>query len=282
MKSHNNHKILLIDDEESLKKENLTFDFATKDFENKYEKMNHLKEKIEQEVININNSYENVFNDISKSFELKHEQLYKEEKDLIENLQNEVTKIKEKLENFLSESNNIIRICDKINKGISKLEKNNNHYIIQNISYVSKINKIQKEIDDLNYESMINIKINFDEKNANVNYEKYVFNGIPIPSNILIDEITNSSFKANWKIEQNNEFKDKIKFRLEIKKENENFNKIYEGNQNSYSINGLLSNTSYEIRICSFYDNYNSPWGEIIKIKTKAMLNRKALGNLFG
>ena len=260
MKSHNNHKILLIDDEESLKKENLTFDFATKDFEKKYEKMNHLKEKIEQEIININNSYENIFNDISKSFELKHEQLYKEEKDLIENLQNEVTKIKEKLENFLSESNNIIRICDKINKGISKLEKNNNHYIIQNISYVSKINKIQKEIDDLNYESMINIKINFDEKNANVNYEKYAFNGIPIPSNILIDEITNSSFKAKWKIDQNNEFKDKIKFRLEIKKENENFNKIYEGNQNnqnSYSINGLLSNTSYEIRICSFYDNYN-------------------------
>ena len=84
MKSHNNHKILLIDDEESLTKENLTFDFATKDFEKKYEKMNHLKEKIEQEIININNSYENVFNDISKSFELKHEQLYKEEKDLIE------------------------------------------------------------------------------------------------------------------------------------------------------------------------------------------------------
>ena len=130
MKSHNNHKILLIDDEESLKKENLTFDFATKDFEKKYEKINHLKEKIEQEIININNSYENVFNDISKSFELKHEQLYKEEKDLIENLQNEVTKIKEKLENFLSESNNIIRICDKINKGISKLGKSNNHYII--------------------------------------------------------------------------------------------------------------------------------------------------------
>ena len=270
MKSHDTHKILLIDDEESLKKENLTFDFATKDFEMKCEKIKNLKEKIEQEIININNSYENAFNDISKSFELKHEQLYKEEKDLIENLQNEVTKIKEKLENYLSESNNIIRICDKINKGISKLEKNNNHNNIQNISYVSKINKIQKEMDDLNYESMVNIKINFDEKNANVNYEKYTFNGIPIPSNILIDEITTSSFKISWKIDQNIEYSDKIKFRLEIKKENEkeNFNKIYEGNQNNYSIKGLSQYTNYEIRICSFYDNYNSPWGEVKGIKT--------------
>ena len=125
MKSHNNHKILLIDDEESLKKENLTFDFATKDFEKKYEKINHLKEKIEQEIININNSYENVFNDISKSFELKHEQLYKEEKDLIENLQNEVTKIKEKLENFLFQNlkRTIIIILYKIYHMFLKLIK---------------------------------------------------------------------------------------------------------------------------------------------------------------
>ena len=60
--------------------------------------INNLKEKIEQELVNINNSYDTVFNNVSKSFELKHEKLYQEEKDLIETLQNEVTKIKEKLE----------------------------------------------------------------------------------------------------------------------------------------------------------------------------------------
>ena len=96
MKSHNNHKILLIDDEESLKKENLTLDITSKDFDIKYKKINNLKEKIEQEIININNTFDTVKNDICKSFELKHAKLYKEENDLIENLQNEVTKIKEK------------------------------------------------------------------------------------------------------------------------------------------------------------------------------------------
>ena len=47
---------------------------------------------------------------MTKSFEIKHEKLIKEENDLRENLQNEVTKVKEKLENFLSESNKLIKI----------------------------------------------------------------------------------------------------------------------------------------------------------------------------
>ena len=176
--------------------------------------------------------------------------------------------------------NNIIRSCDKINKGISKLPNKKKSNDIQNISYVYKFNKIKKEIDALSFESMGNIKIDFNEENSSVNYEKYYFNGIPIPSNIVTNDITNSSFKICWKIdENNNEIKDKIKYRLEIRKENQNFNKIYEGNQNNYTVNGLSSNTHYEIRICSFYDNYNSPWGETEKIRT---LSKKRLDNLFG
>ena len=69
---HNKHKIVLIDDEESLKKENITFDFAKTEFDKKKNTINNLKEKIEQEIININNSYDTIFNNISKSFELKH------------------------------------------------------------------------------------------------------------------------------------------------------------------------------------------------------------------
>jgi len=42
---------------------------------------------------------------------------------LKEKLQIEVTKVKEKLEIFLSNINNEIKISDKINKGIKNLEK---------------------------------------------------------------------------------------------------------------------------------------------------------------
>ena len=51
------------------------------------------------------------------------ENLKKEENDLRENLQKEVTKVKEKLELFLSQLNNIIKINDKINKSFEQLQK---------------------------------------------------------------------------------------------------------------------------------------------------------------
>ena len=279
LKSHNSHKILLIDDEESLKKENINFDESTKEFDTKFEKINNLKEKIEQEIININKSYDTTFNDITKSFEAKHAKLYKEENDLIEKLQNEVTKIKEKLENFLSESSNLIRTCEKIKKGISKLEKNEKPNKIQNISYISKIYKINKDIDALSYESMENMKMNFNEDKSTVNYEKYYFNNIPIPYNITINDITNSSFKISWEIDEDIEISDKIKFKIEVRKENENFNQVYKGNQNNFYLNELSSSTNYEIRICSCYDKYESPWGEISKIKTREASGKN---NLFG
>ena len=109
---HVSHKILLLDDEESLKSQNINFDLTLKDFVGNYEKIIKLKEKVEQEIIKINKSYDDVFSYLSKSFEAKHEKLYIEENNLKENLQNEVTIYKEKFENFLSK-------CSAIDKSKS-------------------------------------------------------------------------------------------------------------------------------------------------------------------
>ena len=53
-----------------------------------------------------------------------------------------------------------------------------------------------------------------------------------------------------------------------MRKENENFEKIYEGEKNNYTINNLISNTEYEFRICSFYNNSFGPFSKIQKVKT--------------
>ena len=159
------------------------------------------------------------------------------------------------------------------------MEKNEKPNKIQNISYISKIYKINKDIDALSYESMENMKMNFNENKSTVNYEKYYFNNIPIPYNITINDITNSSFKISWEIDEDIEISDKIKFKIEVRKENENFNQVYKGNQNNFCLDELSSSTNYEIRICSCYDKYESPWGEISKIKTREALG---INNLFG
>jgi len=146
------------------------------------------------------------------------------------------------------------------------------------LTYISKINKNEKEIKKLNDICMRNIKISFEEKENKVKYEEYFFNGIPSPKNIEFKDIDINSFKVLWKIEDINILnidKNKIKFKIGIRKENtdDNFNKIYEGNEMNYLINNLDSNTNYEIKICSVYNDINSIWSEIKKVKTNEYIS---------
>ena len=167
-----------ITDDESLKKENITILSSKVNFEKNYEKINALKELIEQEINKINNSYDKVYEEVSKSFEKKHEKLLKQENEIKEELQNKVTQIKEKLENFLTESNEVIRICDKINKGIKSMEKekDNEKNMIKVLSYISKMNDNKDEANSLLVSLMKNIEMNFQEEQTNIKYEGYYFN----------------------------------------------------------------------------------------------------------
>ena len=159
------------------------------------------------------------------SFKEKHEKLIIEENNLKEKLQNEVTKVKEKLEFFLSETNDIIKCNERINKGIKFFEKEIENNFIKNLSYVSKINKIQNKNKNLFDELMRNIKISFVKENNSLKYEDYYFNGLQIPKNIEVKEIKHNSFKLFWKIDEINKLNidDKqTKFIVEIRKEKSN------------------------------------------------------------
>jgi len=213
-----------------LSKENITIESVTNDFNEISQKVIDLKNKIENEINKINELYENTINDITKSYIKKHEILIKEENELKDQLQIEVTKIKEKLEIYLSESNNNIKINERINKGIKNIEDKN---MIKILSYVSKINKNKRNNKKLFNELMKNIKIKYEEDK--IKYEEYYFNGISKPKNIQFKDITSSSLNISWNIDNiiNNE---EIKYRIEMRKENEEFKEIYKGNNNNCSI----------------------------------------------
>ena len=115
---HNGHKVIPINDEETLKKENLIINDYIKEFDIKYQNVKNIKNRIENEIKEINILYDKVEKETRKSFELKHEKLIKEEKEIKDKLETEVTKIKSKLEEYLSLSNAIIKQYEKINKGL--------------------------------------------------------------------------------------------------------------------------------------------------------------------
>ena len=148
--------------------------------------------------------------------------------------------------------------------------------MIKTLSYVSKINKNQKQIRKLFQRIMKNIKISFIENESKIIYEDYYFNGIPVPEDIEFKDIGTNSFNVLWKFDDTNINilnidKKEIKFILELRKENskEDFIKIYEGNENNYKVNNKIEkNTDYEIRLCSVYKGISFRT-DIYKIKTK-------------
>ena len=254
-----------------MKKENISINDYIKEFDINAENIKNLKDKIEKEINEINISYDKIEKETSKSFELKHEKLLKEEEDIKDKLQTEVTKIKSELEEYLSLSNALIKNYEKINKGIEKLnkgDKNNNINLLQNLTYVSKINKSQKEMINFSQKLMKSLKLNYIEDN--IKYEEYYFNGLSIPKDIQISIIKSNEISLSWNIDDFNLVnidKNKLKYKVEIRKENEKFTNIYEGNNKNCIINKLHLNTNYEIRICSMHNNIFSAWSEIKKIK---------------
>ena len=182
-----------------------------------------------------------------------------------------------------------MRISNKIVKGIKSLEKEEK-IIIKTLSYVSQINKNQKEMRKLFKQLMKNLKISFIEEESTIKYEEYYFNGIPLPKDIEFKDKGTNSFKVLWKLDNINVLnidKNEIKYRIEIRKENTNdeFIQVYEGKENNYIINKLEKNTNYEIKICSVYKDTISEWSEIHKIKTSnidsIIINESERGNEF-
>ena len=183
-----------------------------------------------------------------------------------------MNKVKIKLEKYLFISNNNITICERINKGISLLDKNNkgteNKFKI--MSYITKISKSKKEMNNMFQKLMRNIKISFNEEESIIKYEDYYFNGIPKPHNIEIKNTTICELNINWKIDNlkinNFEYKN-IKYEVEMRKENKIFKKVYEGNNNNCKIENLKPGKIYEFRIRSLYNDNFGSWTDIKKIK---------------
>ena len=276
MNLHNGHKLIYIKDEDLLRKENISIESYTYEFNEMLNKSKNLKEKIEKEIKSIDNLYDNINNKINKSYEIEHEKLLKEENNLKENLKNKVTKIKEKLENFLSKIDELIRINEKINKGIQILEKENESEknMIKNLSYVSRINKNKKVIQNIFSILMKNINISFQDKIKELKFEEYYFNGIQTPKNIQFKNISSNSIEVYWEIDDLkilNIDNKKINFKIEFRNQNKKFEQIYEGNNKYYLIENLNKDTNYEIRICCIYNNLIGSWSEIKNVKTKSI-----------
>ena len=239
---HNEHKLIDIDNEEILKKEKISIDKSFKDLEENKIKIEKFKCKIQNEMIKIENSYEKINKDVTKTFEAKHEILKNEETEIKDKLENEVNKIKKNLEFNLSKINVLVRNIETLLKTRNTFLEQKDEIMIKKLNYISKISKNQKQMEMLFQQQIKNLRIAYNESERKIKYEEYYFNGIPIPKNIEINDLNSNSFKLIWQIDNENKSNidiKQIKYKVEIKKENEEFIPAYEGNEPNCDINNL-------------------------------------------
>ena len=136
---------------------------------------------------------------MTNSYKIKHDNILKEENELKEKLKTEVIKVKEKLEIFLSETNDKIRLSEKINKSIKNIKVKEN--MVKLLSYISKIDETDKDMNSLSFSLMRNLDISFLEKENLIKYDEYYFNGLPLPKDIEVKDITHNSVNISWKID---------------------------------------------------------------------------------
>ena len=166
----------------------------------------------------------------------------------------------------MSETNTDIKLKERIQKGIGKMN-NEEKNIMKIISYVSKINKTKKRIKNLFSQIMTNINIKYEDEMDEIKYEQYYFN-FPTPKNIEIKQNIFTPLQISWNIEDLNINENELSYIIELRKENEQFEKIYEGNNTYHIIKNLNINTNYDIRICFKYKDKLGEWSDVQKFKT--------------
>ena len=202
LKNNCNHKILQINDEESLKAEKISLDSSSKEYDNTIKNAMALKITIEKELDEIKSLYDKVNNQVTESYKREKEKLIKKENEMkklfkqkYENIEKKENEISHKLETekdkvvnllskFLEDSKRIIKTSEHINKDVKSLYKDDKNILID-LSFISEINKNQKEMEELFKQLMGSIKISYQEKSKNIKYDEYYFNGIQIPKDIL-------------------------------------------------------------------------------------------------
>ena len=115
----------------------VSFEKCISEFNEIFNKIRNMKQIIEEEIEVINNSHKKIMDEITASFEEKHFQLNRIEKELKLDLEKKVTEVKEELENKLSESSKIIISLERIKKAIKYYAKKNINNKIKSFYYIS-------------------------------------------------------------------------------------------------------------------------------------------------
>ena len=265
LKGHNeNHKLIDINDAESLKDCNLSYKAYIEEFDTVFKKAKDLTKTLEDEILNLNISKEPFIKEINEHFNKQRLKLDEEEKLAKEDFNKRVNKVEDDLKKFLSEVKEVKQSCERIINATNNFENRNEVIKIKTLYYISDINKTNIIAKDLYDEPMKTVKFTTGGILTPVYYTHFYFNGIPVPEDIYISKKDSGKVKISWKIGEimlNYIDKDKIKYIIEINCDNNK--ELYESFDTEIVLEDSKSNDDYQVKIRINLENSFGRWSEI-------------------
>ena len=280
-------KLIDINDEKSLKENNISYEETISEFDKTFEHIGKLNEKIKEEIFDLNKSRRIILSKISRFFRKKHHLLSVKHKSLKLSLNPKVDEVEKELNNFLIESERIKLSCKRISEAIKNFgEKNENK--IKELCYISEINKNNQKAKVFFNEPKrtLDFTLNLsDDDFESSNYESssYYFSGLPVPEDINVEENGDKKIVLSWKINKykitNYYDRYKIKYSIELKNEN-NVSK-FETSEKKVIIQKLLKDTNYKVRIKTMINVSSINWSKIKEFKIDDSSEKSGLfGNI--
>ena len=271
------HHVIDISDKESLEENDISYNKSLSEFDEIFKQVNDLKENLEEEIEKINKSRDVTMEQIKNIYEEKHLRLNEEESKLKSELDLKVTEIKDDLEKYLTDSNDMLSCFERINKALKNYEKKNNNNDIKTLCFISEIQKVNDEAQDILEKPIKNVDIKYNTLFLSLEYKDYYFNGIPTPKDINVWKKDEQVY-ITWDIDDiriKNYDKEKIQYLILISKGK---NKItYKTLEKSLLLDKdeCKNKIEYLVKICTFKDDSYSDWSEIKKFKVDNLLNYK-------
>ena len=254
-----------------MEENNISYKESYSEFEKEFENTKNLKQIIEEEIVKINKSRDSTMQKLKNIYEERYKRLKEEELKLRSELDLKVTQIKDDLEKYLIEANDILLYFERTNKALNNYEKNSNNNDLKTLCYISEIQKVNCKAKELLEKPIKNIDIEYNNYifNYGLEYKYYYFNGMPIPVDIKINKKEEKVY-ITWDlydIRIKNYDKENIKYIITINGNKKNIE--YETSEKSLLLDKdeLKNNIDYELKICTINNESHSDWSEIKKFK---------------
>ena len=163
------------------------------------------------------------------------------------------------LNKFLDESKRIISSCEKISEAIKNFgEKTENK--IKEICYICEINKINEKAIEYFRKPKRYLLFDLDLSNDTVECESYYFHGLPVPSDIDVEENKDKEIVISWKNDEQriNDYNDKYKIKYSIELIRGIHKSTFETSQKKILLEKYVKDTNYKVRIKTIINDSSS------------------------